>query len=422
MEIIEKPQYKPSIKHYFFTECVFCIIFSAFILLESDINLSFVSRNVVVASLVFSMIFIFSIVFLPYRKLGIIRSIFVLFFSTFVLACLIFDNQTSFLLYTLSSITLFYVISTLNQNWVDFWSVVAVITAYFISKSVHPDLTISIQAQLYYLTIFLGLIYGSYDRYKINLLSENQIKTLRFLGGAIAHELRTPLASVSVSAMSLKKFIPIMLGAYKNHIDEVPNNERIHPSALELIPQIGHRLEKMAREGSIVVDMLLMNIKNESGQLNFNSICNASTIVQTAIEEYPLSEAEKMFFNFSKDNDFDFMSHAESMKHVLFNLMKNAIYQIKKHNRGKIEIWFERHTNADEIHFKDTAIGMKQENMLYLFDNSSLLPRSGSGIGLPFCKLVVENSSGTIHARSIHGEYLEFILRFPKEKKLKERG
>ncbi len=52
------------------------------------------------------------------------------------------------------------------------------------------------------------------------------------------------------------------------------------------------------------------------------------------------------------------------MVHVLFNLLKNALYYIAADPRkkGKIEIWLEKKGRINQLHFKDTGTGIAKAN------------------------------------------------------------
>ena len=54
----------------------------------------------------------------------------------------------------------------------------------------------------------------------------------------------------------------------------------------------------------------------------------------------------------------------------------------------------------------------------HIFDWFYAHTRHGTGIGLAFCKTVIESFGGTIVCDSIEGEYTTFILKLPIIKEL----
>jgi len=62
---------------------------------------------------------------------------------------------------------------------------------------------------------------------------------------------------------------------------------------------------------------------------------------------------------------------------------------------------------------KDTAGGTSPEIVAHLFGGYKSTKDGGTGVGLAFCKLTMDTFQGTISAKSVEGEYIEFILGFP---------
>ncbi|MBA8667975.1 HAMP domain-containing histidine kinase [Holosporaceae bacterium 'Namur'] len=63
----------------------------------------------------------------------------------------------------------------------------------------------------------------------------------------------------------------------------------------------------------------------------------------------------------------------------------------------------------------------KQEEPLpYIFDKFYSKSKSGTGIGLAFCKMIMQDMGGYIECKSRVGKYTEFILTFPKAKKIRK--
>jgi signal transduction histidine kinase len=102
--------------------------------------------------------------------------------------------------------------------------------------------------------------------------------------------------------------------------------------------------------------------------------------------------------------------------HVLFNLLKNALYYIRAASKGEISIWCEQNEKFNILHFKDTGLGMDKEVLEHIFERFFTRTRHGSGVGLAFCKLVMQSFGGDIICDSVKGEYTDFTLSFPKIK------
>ncbi|WP_230306269.1 ATP-binding protein, partial [Legionella pneumophila] len=95
------------------------------------------------------------------------------------------------------------------------------------------------------------------------------------------------------------------------------------------------------------------------------------------------------------------------------NLIKNALYVIAMAQRGEINIWTESGDKYHYLYFKDTAKGMSKQQLNRLFNHFYTTTFMGTGIGLSFCKLVMNAFGGDIVCESKEGEYTLFILSFP---------
>ncbi len=102
------------------------------------------------------------------------------------------------------------------------------------------------------------------------------------------------------------------------------------------------------------------------------------------------------------------------MLHVFSNLIKNSIFFIKKAGKGKIFIKIYEDNFYIYILFKDTGYGIKDQYKDHIFKRFFSRRRSGIGIGLHFCKTVIESYGGSIICQSEFGEYTDFIIKLKK--------
>ena len=95
-------------------------------------------------------------------------------------------------------------------------------------------------------------------------------------------------------------------------------------------------------------------------------------------------------------------------KYVIFNLLKNAFYQRKKHNKGEIYI----RVGQNSIEIEDNIIGITKENIKKILDYTFSNEHEGSGLGLAFCKMAMNEMGGEIECKSNYLQYTKFILEF----------
>lgn len=262
-----------------------------------------------------------------------------------------------------------------------------------------------------YISLFVYIILFSTK--KEHIQSET-LRTLKTLAGAIAHEVRTPLFGITTEARWLKKVLPSLISAYD--IAEKSGDKNLPvltPAQLKLISQMPDNLESTTRDAFIIIDIFLMNLKEVTLDKD-QEICSITECIDSALTSYPLTDDERELIKTTNTIDFTFKGNSLLIKHVLYNLLKNALYQIKDAQKGEISIWLEGNNPFfNKLHFKDTGKGIPQHMLPHIFERFYTKTKYGTGIGLAFCKMVMEGIGGDIICQSVEGEYAEFILLFP---------
>lgn len=244
------------------------------------------------------------------------------------------------------------------------------------------------------------------------ITQQEKQKALKSMAAAIAHEMRTPLSSITNISIGLKKHIPTLIRSQHNAqqldhpIEIIPENQ------LKMLQEIPHDLQEVARSAFIVIDMLLMNLQ-EAPMDGTLEKCSISKCIKMALREYSLTPKEKNLISVGIENDFYFEGNSHLLKHVIFNLLKNSLHYIKVARKGKIVIWSERGKIVNKLCFKDTGKGIDQEILPHIFDQFYSHTKYGAGVGLAFCKMVMHKIGGDIICESVAGEFTQFSLIFP---------
>jgi len=219
---------------------------------------------------------------------------------------------------------------------------------------------------------------------KENLNSNfNKIQKVKSLAGSIAHETRNPLSAI------------------KGCCELVKSNLNEAMEFIDLISISSNR-------GLVMVDMILQNIRDEEiDKSNFVNL-SISTIVKLAIKEFVFEDEEqKGLVDVDLENDFIFKGDETLMIFVLFNLLKNSLYY-----KANINIWLDSDKKC--LYFKDDGVGISADKLESIFDSFfTSNKKGGTGLGLPFCKRVMQAFGGDISCKSVEGEGVEFCLNFP---------
>jgi two-component system, CAI-1 autoinducer sensor kinase/phosphatase CqsS len=262
----------------------------------------------------------------------------------------------------------------------------------------------------------LALVESSKAKAKAD--AEEQLRqAIMILTGSIAHDLRTPISIIAMEADILKKYLPCLLNMYNTvntlnisiEVDNIP--DRIRPRLFS----VDDRLQKTVQEMRDFIDTTLKTLsKVVSGNLMESDlvICSMWHCIHNTLLRYPFSSQQRELITWDQA-DFKFMANPVLMIRIFFNLIKNSLEQIEKNKGGKIYIRTEIKNDTNLIYFKDTAGGASPEVVDKLFSGFCTTKEGGTGIGLAFCKLTIENFGGNITCHSDHGKYIEFTLSFP---------
>jgi signal transduction histidine kinase len=247
--------------------------------------------------------------------------------------------------------------------------------------------------------------------------AEERIEAIRLMGMSLAHELRTPLRAISASAVGTNNKLPSLLAIFKIATDqgiEIPAGyPDIFPSDITFLEGIFKTIELETEAAFSVIDMLL--IKGNLSKIDKAKFtnCKISTCINNALKRYPFKPGEEKLVEY-RGGDFTYHGDTLLVVHVLFNLIKNALYYVKRARKGSIKIWIDNKEFTNILHFKDTGTGISSDNLSHMFEQFFSTESNGTGIGLAFCKLVMQSMDGAIECSSVEGEYTEFILTFPK--------
>ena len=208
--------------------------------------------------------------------------------------------------------------------------------------------------------------------------------------------------------------LPKLIAAYHAASDAKLTIPTIYPAQLTQLGKVAENIDNEVNFSNMVINTLLTNTSTTTNntQLRNHLIL---TSVQEAILRYPFSPKElanKIHVN--PEHNFYYKGDELLVTHVMFNLIKNALYAMTQMEKGEIFIWFEQDGKYNTAHFKDTAKGLDSKTMSSIFTPFYSNKPNHNGIGLTFCKLVMNNSGGNIKVKSVQGEYTEFILEFPK--------
>ncbi|MBV1905909.1 MAG: HAMP domain-containing histidine kinase [Pseudomonadales bacterium] len=263
------------------------------------------------------------------------------------------------------------------------------------------------------------LVTGTIFNRNREIIEQEKLSTMANIGSNIAHELRTPLLGIRATAQGLQRYLPTLLKAYHLALDNKLGIQAIRVSHLKSLTEGLKRIETETTHSNTIIDMLLVNSTEQPLQDGAIEQLSAHQSVQEAIERFPFDgKLQRELVNVKYEQDFSIAATPLLIIHVLFNLIKNALYYIEKSGKGQIYISFKQGTHVNQIIFEDTGMGIATKHISQVFERfftTSDLGK-GSGIGLSFCKMVMHEIQGEIRCESQLGVFTRFHLDFPKVK------
>ena len=214
---------------------------------------------------------------------------------------------------------------------------------------------------------------------------------LRDIMSDISHQLKTPLASLTV-------FLDLL---YDGRVPDVDKQKQM---LLESKNQVS-RMEWM------VLSMLKL-ARIEAGAIQFEKHpCSLYAIVAQAKESVAyLTEKRGQQIDVQIDEKQMLVCDGDWLTEAIINLLKNA--SDYSGEQTTIHIW----TEDNPMYVKDEGCGIAESELKNIFKrfyriNKEVNPNS-VGIGLSLTKSIVEGMGGKISVRSEFGSYTQFILTF----------
>jgi len=226
---------------------------------------------------------------------------------------------------------------------------------------------------------------------------ETQEKLRKRLTGDVAHELRTPVAT-------LQSHLEAMIDGIWE-----PSSDRLkscHEETMRINRMIGD-LEKLARYES---DNMILD-KEEF------SLCELLRIMVQNFEKEFIQRNIKIQI---QCENIMLFADRDKISQVLVNLISNALKYTN--SNGQVTITAADSGDNTTIAVSDTGIGISEEDLPYIFerfyraDKSRNRMTGGSGIGLTIAKAIVEAHKGSISAVSKLNEGTIFTVVLPKKR------
>lgn len=245
----------------------------------------------------------------------------------------------------------------------------------------------------------VGLLMGMSSA---NLRRVRLMNTLSTMG-VMAHELRTPLATVNLLADVLRNLArPDLPDSTQTRLNDLAN-------------RLQHLVHTMNRQ----IDTQISNAQLLRLPHDPSTRMAAAALVHEVVNEYPYkSSRERACVQVHVQQDFLFLGSPPLFRQVLANLMKNALHALAATPRalepGDLRVTVGLHRGRGRIAVSDQGVGMAHEQLHRIFEPFySTQAGAGSGLGLSFCQNVVEAAQGSLSVHAELGVGAVFMIDLP---------
>lgn len=258
-----------------------------------------------------------------------------------------------------------------------------------------------------FIAIALGLIALATVKY-------HAMDDSRMMAASLAHEMRTPLATLKIQAKVLHDYLPELIAGYKKAKEAGILNNHIDDYMLGHLSDSARILEKEVINANHAIDMLMaLTTADYLNEKDFKQF-SMKECVELAVSRVPYKSDLKKIIYVDVQSDFIVLASKEFLIFVLINLINNSLYALKDMADGCIKITIISDGNGNRIEFLDDGEGINSDILPHIFDRffTTKSRDANSGVGLAFCRNVMESFGGSINCTSEHGKYTLFILSF----------
>ncbi|MET0312023.1 MAG: hybrid sensor histidine kinase/response regulator [Burkholderiaceae bacterium] len=250
------------------------------------------------------------------------------------------------------------------------------------------------------------------QRSRERALHENRAAAMRETLGFLAHELNTPLTTVRGYMAALK--------------------DRLHPDGAEANMGVGTVLMSERRPGEVaaaldaaersalhcqsLVSTFVQSARDAYPGSQPQSV-TASALLKALLDEYPFDAGERAAVASRVESDFELPGRRDLLYLVLCTLTKNALQAMRGQAGAKLTVCAGTGEAGGRLHpwirFEDNGPGIPAEVLARLTrEPVTTKGAGGTGMGLVFCRRVVQSIGGSIAIASQPGRGTAVTLHF----------
>ncbi|SHJ73730.1 transporter substrate-binding domain-containing protein [Paramaledivibacter caminithermalis] len=218
------------------------------------------------------------------------------------------------------------------------------------------------------------------------LMATDKLKTLGRLAATVAHEIKNPLTAIK---------------AYVELMPEKIGSERFRENLLEDVPREIDRLDKF------INDLLNYSRHRRGKKEELNIIEVVKDTLRFLSREIKKHDIE-MVCDIHKDAKV--LVSRDQLRHILMNLLLNAIDAVKVNSVPKIKVYSAVDGQYIKLIVEDNGKGIDEKTLKKVFEPYYTTKKEGVGLGLAITQQMVKKNNGEISVESKLGIGTKFII------------
>lgn len=230
---------------------------------------------------------------------------------------------------------------------------------------------------------------GKLNEQSAQLVKIEREETWREAARQVAHELKNPLTPMRLQMQNFQRRFN-------------PEDPEIHEKVNELSKGIIKQIDTLSGIAEAFSDYTKMPVRKDETIHLIEEIDTALELFDEDVVEFQ-HEDKEIYLQFDPNY----------LVRVITNLVKNAIQAVPSKQKPKVQITVKKLQDHVEISVKDNGTGIPDDVSKKLFEPKFTTKSSGSGLGLPMVKKIVEEYNGTIRFRNNPEIGATFIVTLP---------
>jgi two-component system NtrC family sensor kinase len=233
------------------------------------------------------------------------------------------------------------------------------------------------------------------------LIHQDKMASLGKLSASVVHEINNPNAGILNLIMLIKRIF-----------DEGPITQK----EMEQFKRYLNLMETETRRiGRIVSNLLAFSrqSKMRPTQLNINRLIEKTLVLNSNLLKINNIKVKKQM-----DPDLPVLTGSEDqLQQVFMNIVSNAAEAMESAGNGELIITtrYSSENGKFAISFKDTGVGIPDENFSRLFEPFFTTKKKGKGVGLGLSVAygIIQEHHGSIYVKSEKEKGTTFIIKIP---------